>query len=130
MKFFLVEDAPLLRQVLRSAVEEMGGEVAGEADAQAAALKGIEAAVPDVVVLDLMLAEGNGVEVLKQVKTRCPKTRVVVLTNCAQPQYRRRCEALGADGFFDKTTDFSRFANTLAGWVGADRKNGPKETGK
>ena len=115
MKIFLVEDAPLLRKVLRNTIEELGGEVVGESDSQDDALHGIAETSPEVVVLDLRLVTGNGVEVLRQMKASRPDVKVMVLTNCSQTHYRTRCLELGADYFFDKAADFPMFVGTLAG---------------
>lgn len=102
MKVFLVEDSLLLRMVLRGMVAELGYDVIGESDSQDEALRGIEETMPDIVLLDLRLAQGNGVEVLRRTKTAWPMIRVMVLTNCSGAHYRRRCRELGADGFYDK----------------------------
>src|SRR5688500_5142133 len=69
---------------------------------------------PDVVVLDLHLRIGNGLELLKDLKRERPGIRVIVLTNDATDQHRRSCTALGADYFFDKSTQFEAVVQVLA----------------
>jgi DNA-binding NarL/FixJ family response regulator len=112
---FLVEDSPLLRK----RVEEMlasipGAALVGHAAGVAEAIQGILAARPKAVVLDLRLAaEGNGFDVLREVRERLPDTDFYVLTNFANEAYRRTAEKLGARGFFDKSNEFEKLHQVL-----------------
>lgn len=60
---------------------------------------------PELVILDLQMPGGNGMEVLRQIKLEDPKTKVVILTNHFEPQYRKRCFELKADYFLSKARD-------------------------
>ena len=112
----LVEDSLPIRQRIRSLIEESGhGTVVGEAGSVAYALALFRTLEPDVVVLDLHLAEGEGYIVLEEIKQTHPDCEVIVLTNFAIPEYRERCRALGADHFFEKSKDFERVPGVLAG---------------
>lgn len=113
MKVLLVENGPLVRERLRTTIEELGGQVIGEANTQADALRHISAVPPDVLVLDLNLAEGSGLEVLRHAKALHPEMRVFILTNYSLRQYWGKCMALGADYFFDKTKDYPLFTYAL-----------------
>jgi DNA-binding NarL/FixJ family response regulator len=107
MRVFLVEDSPAIRERLHDVVFQMdGAQVAAEAATESDAVQGILALRPDVVILDLTLAAGSGIEVLRKVKTALPALKVIVLTNKTEPQYRNKCMALGADRFLDKSRDF------------------------
>jgi DNA-binding NarL/FixJ family response regulator len=55
------------------------------------------------VLLDLQLASGTGIDVLRQVHGQVPDTVFIVLTNHSSPQYRRICLAAGATHFVDKS---------------------------
>jgi DNA-binding NarL/FixJ family response regulator len=114
MKVFLVEDSLAIRERLRYMVGAAGSEVVGEASGEAEAVAGVTATRPDLVVLDLCLASGSGVEALKRIKDGYPALRVVVLTNHVDPQYRKRCDELGADYFLDKSKEFSKLPALLA----------------
>lgn len=106
MKIFLVEDSDMILARLRGLVSEIGGaEVVAEADSQESAIAGISAACPDVAILDLTLASGSGMEVLRHVKEQHPEIKAIVLTNRSEVPYRKRCMALGADLFLDKSRD-------------------------
>lgn len=116
MKVFLVEDSTLLRGRLATLLASVAGAVTvGHADGVQEALTGIQAAGPDVVVLDLHLKDGNGLSVLKSLQQSAPQIAVFVLTNYPEESYRRMAERYGARGFFDKSHDISRLREALAG---------------
>lgn len=120
MKFFVVDDSDALRQeFVRQLAELPHVTVVGEATCVADAVAGIAATLPDVVTLDIQLATGTGIEVLAAVRHVYPDMTIIVLTNYAQPQYRTRCLAAGADFFFDKSNEFEK-AVALCGSLGLD----------
>nr|HOO91686.1 hypothetical protein [Syntrophales bacterium] len=51
--------------------------------------------------------------VLKQIKKEIPPPVVIMLTNYPYPQYRKKCQALGADYFFDKVADIDKIYDTF-----------------
>ncbi len=111
----LVEDSSPVRARIRSLIEESNAaEVVGEADSVAAACLLLQVAPVDAVVLDLHLGDGDGCEVLAQVKRTCPDCLVIVLTSFSDAADRLRCLELGADHFFDKTREFERVPEVLA----------------
>jgi len=115
MKVFLVEDSPLLLQRLTGMLDAIPGvSIVGHASGVREAIAGIFGARPEVVVLDLKLAQGNGFDVLAAVHGREPGIDFYMLSNFASEPYRRHAERLGATGFFDKTTEFERVRETLA----------------
>ncbi|MBC8193595.1 MAG: response regulator transcription factor [Candidatus Marinimicrobia bacterium] len=68
---------------------------------------------PDVVILDIRLGDGSGIDLLKELKKSpdCPK--IIMFTNYAIPQYKERCLEFGADYFLDKGTGSKVLARTL-----------------
>ena len=115
MKVFLVEDSPILRERLESMLSAIpGAQTVGHAPTARSAIAGIQAANPDVVVLDIQLEEGTGFDVMKAVRPASPQTAFYVLTNFAHDGYRRMAEKLGARGFFDKTKEFGALRDALA----------------
>jgi DNA-binding NarL/FixJ family response regulator len=84
-----------------------------EASTLAEARRFLAERTPNVVVLDLHLRAGNGLELLKDLKRERQEIRVIVLTNEATEQHRRSCAALGADYFFDKSTEFEAVLRVL-----------------
>ena len=113
---FIVEDSAPIRERLSSLLCEIDGvSVVGEADTPAAAIEGILRTRPDSVVLDIQLTGGSGIDVLRQVLPRAPGIVFIVLTNNPNPQYRRACMDAGARYFFDKTTEFAKVVEVIAG---------------
>lgn len=62
-----------------------------------------------LAVLDLYLENGTGFGVLDRLHPSSAKEQVIVLTNSATKENRRRCLALGALAVYDKTDEFDRF---------------------
>jgi DNA-binding NarL/FixJ family response regulator len=69
----------------------------------------------DVVLLDLNLPDKSGIELLQVIKTTQPKMKVIVLTNHATASYREICTGMGADYFFDKSSDFDKIPDVIGG---------------
>jgi DNA-binding NarL/FixJ family response regulator len=114
MKVYLVEDSPLLRERLEQMVNAIpGAQTVGHAPTARDAIAGIQAANPDVVLLDIQLEEGTGFDVMRAVRPGAPQLAFYVLTNFAHEGYRRMAEKLGARGFFDKSKEFSALRDAL-----------------
>ena len=113
-RVFLVEDSVIIRDRLLQLLGGLHGvEVVGSADNAAEALDGIAQAAPDVVVLDIKLKAGSGIQVLKRIKQSLPGVKVVMLTNYATSEYRRACLEAGAEYFLDKTNEFESLRGIL-----------------
>lgn len=114
MKVFLVEDSRPIRDHVHAVIAEVAGAVViAEATTEADAIEGICTTNPDAVILDLTLARGSGIEVLRRTKSVLPKMKVIVLTNRADSPYRKACMALGADCFLDKAREFDKLGKHL-----------------
>jgi DNA-binding NarL/FixJ family response regulator len=106
---FVVEDSSSIRTRIAEMLARMPEvRIVGEAGHAPEAIAGILALRPHGVLLDLNLGATSGMEVLRQVRGIAPEITFVVLTNHAEPQYRRACERAGAAYFLDKTTEFHR----------------------
>jgi DNA-binding NarL/FixJ family response regulator len=113
-RVFLVEDSALIRERLLQLLAGLDGvEVVGDADNTVDAIAGIVAAAPDIVVLDIKLKSGSGIEVLKRIKQSLPSVTVIMLTNYATSEYRRTCLEAGAEYFLDKTNEFENLRGIL-----------------
>lgn len=116
MRVFVVEESAVIRERLRNMLESIPGvELAGEVDNEAEAVRSICTLLPDVVILDFMLASGNGLGVLRRISMQPLTIRVIVLTNDVYPQYRKKCMEAGADYFLDKSRDIDVLEKLLAG---------------
>jgi|SRR5581483_4226785 two-component system response regulator DevR len=107
MNLFLVEDSNFLRERLTRMISRLGGiQIVGSASTASEAIARISQTRPDVVLLDIRLAQGTGLDVLQHLKQQPAAPVVIVLTNFAYPQYRKKYLRAGADFFFDKSTEF------------------------
>ncbi|MCP4750716.1 MAG: response regulator [Proteobacteria bacterium] len=83
---------------------------------------------PDIVVLDIQMPFKNGLQVLEELSKRENRPTVLVFTNYAYPQYKKRCLSLGADRFFDKSTEYEEMFAELNRFIAENRNipDGPK----
>ena len=119
MRIFIVEDSVIVRGriiVMLSSIE--GVSVCGMSGIMDEAIKAIAKEKPDLVLIDLKIFGGSGMDVLKNVKESSPSTVTIVLTNYPYQQYREKCSELGADYFFDKSTEFEKAFEVIASLKG------------
>lgn len=119
MRVFVIEDSAEFRRRLLALMADIEGvEVVGHAAGAQEAIAAVQTLRPDLVLLDLQLAEGTGFQVLQAVKGH-PAPLVVVITNYPEEQFRKVCLDAGADFFLDKATVFDElgelFPTLLAG---------------
>ena len=74
----------------------------------------IGAAEHDLVLLDIHLPDGNGLNLLKQIKGSPVRTEVIMVSNSSDDFYRRQSKELGAYYFLDKTNDFEMMPAILS----------------
>jgi DNA-binding NarL/FixJ family response regulator len=113
VRVFVVEDSMLIRERLEAMLAQAGAASAGHAARVADAIQGILLERPDLVLLDLQLADGTGFEVLRVLRRRAPEIDVYLLSNHSSYPYRQLAERLGARGFFDKSSEFSRMRDVV-----------------
>lgn len=108
---YLVEDSSTIRENLISALEEISPvKVVGFADTELDASRWLFDHNEDwqLAIVDLFLREGTGLGVLKGCQNRHADQKVVVLTNFATKEIRRRCAELGSDAVFDKSNELEQ----------------------
>ncbi|HSD39253.1 MAG TPA: response regulator [Rhodocyclaceae bacterium] len=111
LKLFVVEDSPAISENLIATLAEMlEVEPLGCARDERAAIEWMLApdARCDLMIIDIFLKAGSGLEVLRRAKVLRPEAKLVVLTNYATPDMRRRCDQLGADRVFDKSAELEQ----------------------
>jgi two-component system, OmpR family, response regulator len=110
MKFraYIVEDSPMIRENLIETLQELAlVEPVGAAATEYEGKKWLAQndAYWDLAIIDLFLKEGSGLNILEACRDRRPTQKIVVLSNHATNDVRWRCEQLGADAVFDKSTE-------------------------
>ena len=105
---YIVEDSVTIRENLISTLEEIAPvKVVGfaETEYEASAWLSAHNGAWKLAIVDLFLKEGSGLGVLKGCQHRNADQKVVVLTNYATTDIRRRCADLGSDAVFDKSNE-------------------------
>jgi DNA-binding NarL/FixJ family response regulator len=114
VKIFIADDSPIVRDRLIAMLSEMEGvEVVGHAEDAVEAIRKIRELRPDAVVLDIRLANGSGIDVLKAIKMDRPEVLVIMLTLYPYAQYRESCLKAGASFFLDKASGFEEIPELL-----------------
>ena len=118
IKIFIADDSLNVRNGLAALLSQIEGiEIIGEAKEVREAIESIRRLKPDVVILDIRMPGGRGVDVLRFVKREHPATVAVILTNYPFPTYRKECMDEGADFFFDKSIEFGKVVGVCRGLV-------------
>jgi len=109
LKVLIVDDSALLRQRLIEMLAELKGvEIIGQAERMVQAKNLARQLKPDSVILDLQMPDGNGLDILRDIKKQAVTPLVVIFTNYHYPTLRKKCLEQGADFFFDKSTEFEK----------------------
>ena len=110
----LVDDHSIMRDLLRDALEHTGEfqVVAQAADGQEA-LRLVAEAAPDVIVMDLIMPELDGIEACRQIMELLPGTRVLMLTASNEQDAIVRSIAAGATGYLQKYSGKEQLLTTL-----------------
>ena len=102
-RVLIVDDHPIVRQGLKRMIEcEPDLEVCGEAASEAQARAAIRQLDPDIVIVDLSLEEGDGLELVRDVHAHHPDTPMLVLSMHDETIYAERLLAEGASGYIMK----------------------------
>jgi DNA-binding NarL/FixJ family response regulator len=110
----IIEDSePSLRRLEAAVTGTPGLTVGGSAATPGKAIELISALRPAILILDLFLDGGTGVEVLRAIRERGLDTRVIVVTNAPSAALSKHCRDLGARFFFDKAIEFDQFEDAL-----------------
>ena len=102
-KVLIVDDHPIVRQGLRRMIEpEPDLVVCGEVQTEREARAAIRALAPDVVIVDISLAQGDGLELVRDVHAQRPELPMLVLSMHDELIYAERLLAAGASGYIMK----------------------------
>lgn len=117
MRIFIADDSTIFRKMLVSSISEFENvEIVGYAENALEAIESIARLSPDIVILDIRLKSGTGIDILHAIKRNLSASPIaIVLTNFPYDQYRKVCINLGADYFFHKATEFTEFVTTIRG---------------
>ena len=117
LKAYVVEDNPHIRENLAGALEELTCvKVIGSSATEDEGLEWLHAHQPewDLVIVDLFLKKGSGIDLVQRVRRARPTQKVVVFSNYVNPTVRKRCAQLGVDAVFDKSTEIDSLVDYCA----------------
>lgn len=125
-KVLVADDSAIIRARLRTLVSELEGiDLVGEATDGPEAERLLRETRADVAILDIRMPNGSGIDLVRIAKDLEHVPVVIILTNYASPQYRSACLQVGADFFFDKSTEFMAVADVLQSLPKRERTSEP-----
>jgi DNA-binding NarL/FixJ family response regulator len=114
MKVFIVDDSRAFRKELINLLSKLKElEIVGQAEDSVKAMEAIQRLKPDVVILGIPIPGGNGIRLVKNIKKDKLAPIVIILTHYPYRQYRKKYMDVGADFFFDKSTEFEKVIDVL-----------------
>ena len=106
IRILIADDHTLVRQGLRQLCEGIGGfTVVAEAKNGAQAVALARTAQPDVILMDIVMPDVDGVSAIRQIMRESPKARIIALTMYREEQYMLNAIRAGARGYLLKTVD-------------------------
>ncbi|MEO8322888.1 MAG: response regulator transcription factor [Actinomycetota bacterium] len=122
----LIDDHDLLRRGIRTMLEsEPDLEVVGEASDGSEALNLVESTLPDVVLIDVIMPNMDGIEATKEIKDTFPKVGVVVLSGHDERQFIFDALKAGASGYLLKTAELDEVIATVKSVARGEAKLDP-----
>jgi DNA-binding NarL/FixJ family response regulator len=114
LRVFIVDDHPIVREGLAAQIGLQSDlELCGEAEDVAGALAQIESARPDVAIIDISLKSGNGIDLIKRLRTRDQALRILVWSMYPEHLYAERALRAGAQGYVNKGQSTREIFNAL-----------------
>lgn len=113
-KILIVDDNDIMRALLRGLLRTADYQVVGEARNGLQALEVMEKMAPDIICLDVMMPELDGLETLKVLKRDYPQVAVVMITGNASVENVQGALELGANGFVVKPFNAAKVLEALS----------------
>ena len=126
MKLLLIEDSVLICTRLEAMLRSLPGvDRVVSAHTLHDGLECVADMQPELLILDIHLPDGNALDSIAQLRERSPRTEILVLSNDAGALQRRRARELGADAFYDKSTEVDFVLRTVQARVLERGSQGP-----
>jgi len=109
----IVDDNDMMRTILRSILRGEEYDVVGEARNGAQAVELVERLKPDIVCMDVLMPEKNGLEAMAEIKQILPETEFIMITGSADPETVQDAIMNGASGYIVKPFNAARVLDAL-----------------
>lgn len=110
----IADDNDMMRSILRGMLRGEEYDVIGEARNGLAAVEIAERLKPDIICMDVMMPEKNGIEALVEIKRANPEIEIIMVTGNSDPETVQESIQNGACGFIIKPFNAARVLDTLA----------------
>ena len=114
IRLLVVDDHPVVRTGLQRMHElEPRIQIVGEAATMQSAIEAALRLAPDVILMDVRLPDGDGIEACRRIKVILPETRILFLTSYADNRFVLAAMEAGADGYLLKESDSQRIVDAI-----------------
>lgn len=128
-KILIVDDHPLVREGLAAWISMHPPlTVSGQAASEAEALAAISREVPDLAIIDIALQDSDGLELIKQIKSRFPRVRMLVISAYDESLYAVRALRAGAAGYLNKAQSNEQLLDAIQTTLAGERFVSPYVT--
>ncbi len=117
-RILIVDDALFMRRLIREALEPVGFEIVGEAENGLEALKIYDAEKPDLMTLDIIMPEMDGIQVLQEIRKKYPDAKIIMITAVDQRDCMLKAMSLGVSDFIVKPFDDTRVVSAVEKAIG------------
>jgi len=111
----IVDDAVFMRNILRAIVQEKGYTVVAEAASGIDAMRTLHDHQPDIIILDIILPDSNGLDLLESIVKVRPQAKVVICSSIGQEPIIKKAMDLGAKSFLQKPFTPEKVIDALEG---------------
>jgi two-component system chemotaxis response regulator CheY len=113
-KVMIVDDALFIRNILGNILRELGYDVVAEAASGIEAMKKLSECSPDIIMLDIILPDANGLDLLDSILRDKPNTKVIICSAIGQEAIVKKGLERGARKYIHKPFSPEKIADTLA----------------
>ena len=114
ISIIIADDNDMMRSILRGMLRGEEYDVIGEARNGLTAVEMAERLKPDIICMDVMMPEKNGIEALTEIKSAMPQIEIIMVTSNSDPETVQESIQNGASGFIIKPFNAARVLDTLA----------------
>lgn len=112
-RILLVDDAPFVLEILRSALEEVGYDVVPDALTGTEAISHVEEYRPNIILMDLAIPEINGLDTTQEILELYPSIKVIAMSSLNQPEMVMRALEVGCVDFMAKPFEYEELLSLI-----------------